>query len=58
MIGEMKMKEKRLFDHRLVTKTQMISTVCTGICVNCKHQKTCTYSKTSPRLFCEEYECE
>ena len=50
------MKEKRLEIDRLIVKTQMLNTVCTGICVNCIHKKTCTYPKTNNKQFCEEYE--
>jgi hypothetical protein len=27
-----------------------------GLCVNCAHQKICTFPKTENKLFCEEYE--
>jgi len=40
----------------LIAKTQMVQTHCTGICVNCIHQNTCTFPKTNNKLFCEEYE--
>jgi hypothetical protein len=49
------MKGKRI-DQRLVIERQMMEPFCMGICVNCIHNKTCTYPITSQRLFCEEYE--
>jgi len=27
-----------------------------GLCVNCAHQNTCTFSKMENKVFCEEYE--
>lgn len=50
------MKEKRLEAEKLVLKTQIVDSLCVGICVNCIHKKYCTYPKTIPRTFCEEYE--
>ena len=28
-----------------------------GLCVNCVHQKTCTFLTMESKVFCEEYEC-
>jgi hypothetical protein len=30
----------------------------TGLCMNCIHQKTCTFLKMENKIFCEEYECD
>lgn len=41
---------------RQVAIHQRADVVCVGLCVNCAHQKICTFPKTENKLFCEEYE--
>lgn len=41
---------------RQVAIAQSAHVLSVGLCVNCAHQKTCTFPKTENRLFCEEYE--
>jgi glutamate dehydrogenase (NAD(P)+) len=60
-----KLAEKRVFDamnlrtrHALSSdENKMLDMTDAGLCVNCIHQKTCTFLKMENRLFCEEYEC-
>ena len=50
------MNKKKRSLGRQVAIQETTHALCTGICVNCIHQKTCTFPKMENRLFCEEYE--
>ena len=41
---------------RQVAIHQMAYASSVGLCVNCAHQKICTFPKTENKIFCEEYE--
>ena len=53
---EGKMNKKKFGVGRQVAIAQSARVSTVGLCVNCAHQKTCTFPKTENKLFCEEYE--
>ena len=50
------MNEKKFDIRRQVAVHQIADVISVGLCVNCVHQKTCTYPKTENKIFCEEHE--
>lgn len=54
--GIKKMDKGKFGIGRQVAIAQSAHVLSVGLCVNCAHQKTCTFPKTENKLFCEEYE--
>ena len=50
------MNKKRFGIERQVAIYQMPHDTSVELCVNCAHQKTCTFPKKANKFFCEEYE--
>lgn len=50
------MDKKKFGIRRQVAIAQSAHVSTVGLCVNCAHQKTCTFSQKENKLFCEEYE--
>lgn len=52
------MNKKKFGVGKQVAIPQTAHVLSVELCVNCAHQKTCTFPKRENKLFCEEYEYE